>query len=120
MIDTINLERLTATAMEVVSAEYRAHIDHDNIMRGLAYRLDRIVWANKIGEELESWPADWWEAVKERWFPKWALRRWPVRYRHLSLKAYHAYPSLNLQHHRPVLQFQHYTYTDSKPGGRDV
>lgn len=26
-----------------------------------------------------SWPADWWQAVKARWFPQWALRRWPVR-----------------------------------------
>ena len=25
-----------------------------------------------------SFPADWWEAFKERWFPSWALARWPV------------------------------------------
>lgn len=31
--------------------------------------------------ELPEWfiPADWWQAFKERWFPKWALKRWPVR-----------------------------------------
>lgn len=23
-------------------------------------------------------PRDWWQALKQRWFPKWALRRWPV------------------------------------------
>ena len=26
-------------------------------------------------------PLDWWQAVKERWFPRWALLRWPVEYR---------------------------------------
>lgn len=25
-------------------------------------------------------PADWWEAFKDRWFPKWALKRWPVEW----------------------------------------
>lgn len=115
-LDTTTLERLTVTAQEVVPAEYRASAHVDHIMGGLALRLERFVWATKIGEELESWPADWWEAVKERWFPTWALHRWPVRYRHLSLKAYHAYPTMNLQHHRPALHFQHFTYTDAKPG----
>jgi hypothetical protein len=26
-----------------------------------------------------SYPRDWWEALKDRWFPRWALQRWPVR-----------------------------------------
>lgn len=26
-----------------------------------------------------SYPADWWQATKERWFPRWLLRRYPVR-----------------------------------------
>lgn len=26
-----------------------------------------------------SWPATWWEHVKQRWFPRWALARWPVK-----------------------------------------
>jgi hypothetical protein len=33
----------------------------------------------------QRWPADWREAVKERWAPAWALKRWPVRYNTLSL-----------------------------------
>lgn len=26
-----------------------------------------------------QYPADWWQALKKRWFPCWALQRWPVR-----------------------------------------
>lgn len=26
-----------------------------------------------------SWPLDWWQAFRDRWFPSWWLRRWPVR-----------------------------------------
>jgi len=31
------------------------------------------------------WPATWRDAFKERWFPAWAKRRWPVRYRKVSI-----------------------------------
>jgi len=27
-----------------------------------------------------QYPATWWEAVKERFLPEWAKRRWPVKY----------------------------------------
>jgi hypothetical protein len=27
-----------------------------------------------------KWPLTWWDAVKARFFPKWALRRFPIRY----------------------------------------
>lgn len=27
-----------------------------------------------------QWPADWWQAFKDRWFPAWALKLWPVEY----------------------------------------
>jgi hypothetical protein len=26
------------------------------------------------------YPRDWWEAFKERWFPRFLLRRYPVQY----------------------------------------
>lgn len=28
-----------------------------------------------------SCPENWWEAFKERWFPDWILRRWPLKYK---------------------------------------
>lgn len=33
----------------------------------------------------EKWPETWWEAVKDRWFPKWAKTRWPVAYRTIDI-----------------------------------
>jgi hypothetical protein len=32
-----------------------------------------------------QWPADWWQAVRARWFPRWWLRRWPVRYEQIQI-----------------------------------
>lgn len=25
-----------------------------------------------------AYPRDWWQALKQRWYPAWALARWPV------------------------------------------
>lgn len=32
-----------------------------------------------------QWPADWWQAVRARWFPGWWLRRWPVKYERIQI-----------------------------------
>lgn len=47
-------------------------------------------------ENLETieYPRDWWEALKERWFPRWAKKRWPVRVKHYEINAY--YPTLQM------------------------
>jgi hypothetical protein len=29
---------------------------------------------------VEKWPATWWDAFKDRWFPAWAQKRWPVEW----------------------------------------
>jgi len=40
----------------------------------------------------ESYPADWWQAFKDRWFPKWLLRKYPVQCREIIIhkKIYRA------------------------------
>jgi len=35
-----------------------------------------------------SCPADWWQHFKQRWFPDWAINRWPVRMEHRYWRAY--------------------------------
>jgi hypothetical protein len=41
-----------------------------------------------------KYPANWWEAVKERFAPAWALKRWPVRYR--VWEPFVIYPQIKL------------------------
>ena len=33
----------------------------------------------------EQWPKDWWQAFKERWFPSWLKRHFPVEWNHLDI-----------------------------------
>jgi len=52
------------------------------------------------GEDLEPirYPADWWQALKDRWFPAWLRRRYPVVYTAIDVAA--MYPDLRVGHHR--------------------
>lgn len=49
----------------------------------------REVHSHRRTELGEHVPEDWWQAFKERWFPKWALRRWPARQRFIEKKVTH-------------------------------
>lgn len=67
-------------------AEMSAYVD--NAARALVVRLTTYLIAGPEEERVdveEKWPTDWWQAFRERWFPHWWLRRWPVRYRTLSV-----------------------------------
>lgn len=50
-----------------------------------------------------KFPADWWQAFKARWFPAWALRRWPVVHTTVRFEAKAIYP-----HFRPSLHREEY------------
>ena len=58
-----------------------------HIVDAIAIGIDTYV----IGMPLERivvnkrWPADWWQAFRERWCPKWWLSSWPVRYEEIHI-----------------------------------
>lgn len=49
--------------------QFRDEIERLTVFRFVSYLYARTV---------ETWPATWWDAFKDRWFPAWAKRRWPV------------------------------------------
>lgn len=48
-------------------------------MRTVCLQVKGFVWAEDKGRQEIRYPKDWIEAFKARWFPKWALKRWPVK-----------------------------------------
>jgi len=54
-----------------------------------------VIWIGK-NTKGASWPADWWQALKDRWFPIWAKRRWPVRWRSRSFRAVMFFPQITI------------------------
>ena len=61
----------------------------DEVGRGLMIGMEmRIATLADQRIDVEaSWPEDWWEAVRERWFPSWYLAKYPVKYKHVSVHA---------------------------------
>lgn len=52
----------------------------EDIVSGqMAYRIAGMV-ATWREERLLRVPANWWQHFKQRFFPRWALKRWPVLY----------------------------------------
>lgn len=72
----------------------RAEISVEETLDGhLRFMVSWKVAAQQAQDTVRA-PADWWQAVKERWFPEWALRRWPVRYQ--EWRAHRILPAVRL------------------------
>ena len=59
----------------------------------------RVAWSVAGKQEViidETVPVTWADAFKERWFPKWLLSRYPVRYRRLVVNKSTTFPSISL------------------------
>lgn len=45
----------------------------------IAFRLTQKILGRHIETMTFERPRDWWEAVKQRFAPRWFLKRWPVK-----------------------------------------
>lgn len=62
----------------VISDRVMVQIDKMPELR--AHQINIIVNALTTDFGLVSWPSDWWQAFKDRWFPCWLKTIYPVRY----------------------------------------
>lgn len=100
--------------------------------KGLSISTDRLAiqvilddWGNRLvqgmlaiatQEDREiSYPADWWQAFKFRWFPEWALRRWPVKRHHII--AIHKFPEVTLPNEFAGHEYVHFKVMDDEELG---
>ena len=56
------------------------------------FRFSVELWGAEAGRQTVSYPADWWQALKSRWFPGWATRWWPVRMEVRTIRAIDFFP----------------------------
>lgn len=61
---------------------------------GFVLKMVREVWASPAAEHVVEFPADWWQAFRQRWLPAWWLRRHPVAMKRAVLTAKHLYPKM--------------------------
>jgi len=62
----------------------------------IAIRIEQQVFGREVQRQECEWPRDWWQAFKERWYPAWAKRRWPVEYERYVITARELYPQMAL------------------------
>jgi len=65
-----------------------------------------------LHEEVFEYPTDWWQAFKERWFPKWLLNRYPVALSHVW--SYSKLPEVNIPHEYIGREYIHFQAIDER------
>jgi hypothetical protein len=114
---------------EAVQLTVRKHIAPELIMdvSQVKYIADRVVYDFRIyiaGMEKERikidrhWPSDWKEAFKERWFPHWLKRRFPVNYQsvHIDQPIYLAVcPHTGVDKRKRHLEWMEVKFDSVKP-----
>ena len=95
-METIELQKLKyaiiASVPEAIITDVRL-IDHfDFISNEVVAQVIGIIWSQQL-EEIK-YPRDWWQAIKDRWFPNWLKERYPVIYTIVDVKA--KYPKYKL------------------------
>lgn len=84
----------------VVGDQFRLVSRRDHYTDQLIYELEGYIWGQEA-ERVEvrvDYPLDWWQAFKERWFPVFLIRRFPVKRKKIrkALVAEVLYPDLNI------------------------
>jgi len=92
----IALERLRMGFEQVISdtlAGGDIEAMHDSLLHGFRIHVRGFVYGKQVQRHEYQWPADWWQAFKERWFPTWARQRWPIRYEKRVIDVMEIYPT---------------------------
>lgn len=81
---SIELERWAVSRRVAIPLNnFTAVLRRDFFTDDVIVDLRGYVWAQRIQNETAiltvEYPATWWQHFKQRWFPRWARRRWPVR-----------------------------------------
>jgi hypothetical protein len=136
--DTNALEQLVCSRVAIAAQERwvrkglaQLSISPTVVVERRAEDLLLKIEAFALGRHIErisihhKWPADWWQAFRERWFPKWWLQRHPVRYSRVDVDRQVTFicPHLGVadpEHHMQFLK-RDMTFlkrADSTPEGR--
>lgn len=84
VVQAIHLEKYKLGLRRELSAsgvEFNLSVDKDQINELMVAILTAIITSRHIETIHYEHPWTWWDAFKLRWFPKWALKRWPARYK---------------------------------------
>lgn len=95
------LERLTLTAQHFISRNLLrdfaepANIElREELFGEVCIMVRQAIWGQKLAYARIAYPSDWWQHFKERWFPTWAKKKWPVKRETTTVGISAVYPKL--------------------------
>ncbi len=99
----IAISYLTPRMLELFGETPDIDAQEEYVYENILLRVKQCVWGREMQRQECRWPSNWWQAFKERWFPAWALKRWPVQYMAYVLRARELYPDVAMPHRSPVV-----------------
>lgn len=101
-------QEIEASEIDLVKStgRYEQFMDHARRRLVMEMRMD-IYGKRHPKEHVVRYPADWWEAVKERFAPAWFRDRYPVRFVEVTASLLETYPDIQpaIPDRRPVMHF---------------
>lgn len=96
-METAQLEKMKIAAQAMLPSDLAdAHVEIiTHTMDALIMQVRGYVWGEheSLQRQEIKYPRDWWQAFRERWFPAWWLKRYPVKYREIVLDVKAIYPT---------------------------
>lgn len=114
----INIERIRfgveiALSDEMPAVSQSLEAVERQMVDNVVYSFRAAMWGQQKRVEI-SYPFDWWQAFKARWFPAWALRRWPAQYTVHIITAQELLPKLvGDEKMQSILRLDELTYSET-------
>ncbi len=64
-------------------------VGFDVLMESYVIKITRDQFGELLGKTVIAYPANWKEAIKDRWFPDWLKKRFPVQYQSFDIAAFY-------------------------------
>lgn len=95
--DQVVLKKIYAKYQDAMNREMPNDEGFSVAVDAVANRIVTTVKFSVYGinhpEQKYQYPENWVEAIKDRWLPQWARKRWPVKYRMIVVNLKELYPN---------------------------
>ena len=98
-IKQIVLDKIPISVRQTMSPVLLNNLDLEiftDKLVGRIFQLNSFVLGEIIDDVYCRYPENWWQAFRERFFPAWWLKKYPVRYVERNINVYRTYPFFNL------------------------
>ena len=71
---------------------------YDRTINAVSVRFSKRLVVDHLPGKTIQYPADWWEHFKFRWFPQWARKKYPIKWKTTEVNFLVKYPHYKLSH----------------------